>query len=110
MRIDKVISLEVEDETIVHRLAGRRQCENCGATYHVEHKPPKQAGICDVCGGPLAIRHDDEPGTIKARLQVYHQTTEPLKGFYQQRGILVAVVGCEQIADTTKAVLRALSS
>ncbi len=110
VNIDRVISLEVEDETIIHRLAGRRQCESCGATYHVEHKPPKQAGICDVCGGPLAVRHDDEPETVKARLSVYHQTTEPLKDFYQQRGILVAVAGCEQIADTTKAVLRALSS
>ena len=109
VEIDKVVSLEVDDETIVHRLFGRRQCESCGATYHLEHKPPKQPGVCDVCGSKLTVRHDDEPETVKARLAVYHQTTEPLKDFYRQRGKLVTVVGCEEIADTTKAVLDALS-
>lgn len=109
VEIDKVVSLEVDDETIVHRLFGRRQCEKCGATYHLEYKPPKQPGVCDICGGTLAVRHDDEPQTVKARLEVYHRTTEPLKDFYRQRGKLITVVGCEVIADTTKAVLRALS-
>lgn len=109
VEIDKVVSLEVADETIIHRLAGRRQCVDCGATYHLEHKPPKQAGVCDICGAALTVRHDDAPETVRARLKVYHETTEPLKVFYQQRNKLVAVAGCEEIADTTKAVLRALS-
>lgn len=109
VEIDKVVSLEVADETIIRRLAGRRQCVDCGATYHLEHKPPKQAGVCDICGAALTVRHDDAPETVRARLKVYHETTEPLKVFYQQRNKLVTVAGCEEIADTTKAVLRALS-
>jgi adenylate kinase len=89
--IDWAVSIEISDATIIARMAGRRTCKNCGATYHVVNIPPKAEGICDICGGELTIRQDDEPETVKARLEVYHRETEPLKAFYTERGILKAV-------------------
>ncbi len=90
---DAVISLEVPDEVIVERMNGRRVCESCGSSYHLEIVPPKQEGICDSCGGKLVQRKDDAPETVLSRLAVYHKTTEPLKAFYAERGLLKAVDG-----------------
>ena len=88
---DDVVSIEISDEVIMERMSGRRVCEHCGASYHLVAVPPKQEGICDKCGGKLVQRKDDAPETVKARLEVYHKETEPLKAFYAQRGLLKSV-------------------
>ena len=105
---DAAISIEISDETITERMSGRRVCEACGASYHLVAVPPKQAGICDKCGGRLVQRKDDEPETVKARLEVYHRETEPLKEFYAQRGLLRPVENQPTVAETSQAILRAL--
>ncbi|MCC8048712.1 MAG: adenylate kinase [Oscillospiraceae bacterium] len=106
--IDRAVSIEISDETIIDRMAGRRVCRDCGASYHVVNKPPKAEGVCDACGGELAIRSDDAPETVKARLDVYHKETEPLKDFYAQRGKLSSVENQPSIEATTKAITDAL--
>lgn len=110
---DHVISLEISDEAIVKRMDGRRVCVQCGTPFHLETKPPKQAGVCDLCGGTLIERDDDRPDTVRARLVVYHEETEPLKQFYQKRGRLSAVPGdlgtVEEITRAIKRVLEAKS-
>ena len=105
---DAVISIEISDETIMERMSGRRVCESCGASYHVVAVPPKQEGVCDKCGGKLVQRKDDAPETVKARLEVYHKETEPLKAFYAQRGLLKPVENQPSVAETSQAILRAL--
>lgn len=110
VEIDKVIDLEVPDETIKRRLSGRRVCEGCGASYHLDFKPPKQEGVCDACGKALIIRRDDEPATVQDRLDVYHRQTEPVKAFYAARGKLYRVEGQEQVEDTSALVLKALEA
>ena len=106
--IDKVLSIEVADETIVERMSGRRVCPKCGASYHVKYNPPKTEGVCDECGADLIIRADDNEATVKERLNVYHKQTEPLKDFYAKKGNLVTVQGCEKVDDTTALVFAAL--
>lgn len=108
VRIDRVIDIEVPDEKIASRLSGRRVCLKCGATYHTEYKKPKQEGICDACGEKLVQRKDDMPETVLDRLKTYHEQTEPLKGFYEKKGILRVVEGQEEVADTTALTFRAL--
>lgn len=108
IQFDHVISIEISDETIVERMAGRRVCEHCGATYHLVAVPPKTPGVCDKCGGKLIQRHDDEPETVLARLEVYHKETEPLKGFYAERGLLRSVENQPTLDETSQAILRAL--
>ena len=105
---DKVISLEVSDEEIEQRMTGRRTCLACGATYHVVANPPKQEGVCDQCGGELTQRKDDKPETVKARLATYHQETEPLKGYYEGKGILSPVANQPTIEATTQVIMEAL--
>ena len=105
---DDVISIEIADETIMQRMSGRRVCESCGASYHLVAVPPKTPGVCDNCGGKLIQRHDDEPETVKARLEVYHRETEPLKAFYAQRGLLKSVENQPTVAETSQAILHAL--
>lgn len=106
--IDCVLSIEVPDEKIVTRMSGRRVCSGCGASYHIEYKKPKCDGVCDLCGGTLSIRKDDEPETVLDRLHVYHEQTEPLKDYYAKTGKLRTVIGQEEVADTTKLTLAAL--
>lgn len=108
VEIDLAISLEVADDEIVKRLSGRRVCESCGASYHTIYKPSKQPDVCDRCGGRLIIRKDDEPETILARLAVYHEQTQPLIDFYQQRGKLAVVEGAEEVSETTARVQKVL--
>lgn len=108
--IDKVIDLEVPDEAITRRMSGRRVCESCGASYHLEFKPSKAEGVCDKCGGRTVQRKDDHPDTVKERLEVYHAQTEPLKDYYQQTGKLVIVEGQNEVAETTALVLKALEA
>lgn len=108
VRIDKVIDIEVPDEKIAARLSGRRVCLKCGATYHTEFKKPKADGVCDACGDALVQRKDDMPETVLDRLKTYHEQTEPLKGFYEKKGILRVVEGQEEVADTTALTFKAL--
>ncbi len=108
IEIDKVLAIEVSDEKIIARISGRRQCSACGATYHLQYKPTKEEGICDVCGADLIIRKDDAPETVKNRLDIYHEQTEPLKAYYDKKGILAKAYGQEEIKDTTREVLSAL--
>ena len=106
--IDAALSIEVADEEIVKRMSGRRVCEKCGASYHTEFKKPEVEGVCNLCGGKLVIRKDDEPETVKNRLNVYHEQTEPLKDFYMGCGKLITVEGQDKVEDTTRLVLDAL--
>ena len=106
--IDTVLSIEVKDEAIVKRMSGRRVCEKCGASYHIEYKKPVKEGVCNACGGALICRKDDAPETVLDRLKVYHEQTEPLKDYYQKSGKLKTVEGQEELADTTRLVFEAL--
>ena len=108
--IDKVIDIEVPDEKIINRMSGRRVCEKCGASYHLEYKKPKVEGICDACSGTLIQRKDDHPDTVKSRLDVYHSETEPLKDYYEKQGKLTVVEGQEEIEDTTRLLIEALEA
>ena len=106
--IDKVVNIYVPDEKIVERLAGRRSCSACGATYHILYNPSKDGVNCSACGKELSQRSDDKPETIQKRLAVYHEQTAPLEEYYRKRGILCDVVGQEELADTTALTLKAL--
>lgn len=108
IEIDCALSIEISDDTIVERMSGRRTCPNCGASYHVVSAPPKSEGICDNCGAELTVRKDDAPETVKARLEVYHKETEPLKDFYAQRGKLKSVENQPSIEATTAEIEKAL--
>ena len=108
VEIDYAISIEIEDETIIERMAGRRTCHDCGASFHVVNNPPKTEGVCDFCGGELTIRKDDAPETVKSRLATYHSETEPLKDFYAQRGKLKSVENQPTIEAVTASIIEAL--
>lgn len=108
VKIDKVLSLEVDDAKIIERLSSRRECSKCGAPYNVISNKPEKEGICDKCGGELIQRADDNPDTIKNRLNVYHEQTEPIKSYYEKMGLLVTAEGEERLEDTTNNVAKAL--
>ena len=108
LAVDVVLDLEVPDDVILHRMSGRRICPNCQASYHVVDNPPRVEGVCDKCGGRLVQRKDDAPETVKARLEVYHKETEPLKDFYESRGVLKPVENASSVEATTRAILRVL--
>ena len=109
VKIDLVLSLEVEDEKIIERMSGRRICSECGASYHILYKPSKVENICDACGASLYTRADDAAETVLNRLKTYHEITEPLKEYYAKQGNLVCVKGMEKVEDTSAAVLEAIS-
>ncbi|MBQ8301695.1 MAG: adenylate kinase [Clostridia bacterium] len=108
IRIDKVLSLEVEDDVIVDRLSARRECSKCGAPYNIVSNKPEIEGKCDKCDGDLIQRADDNPETIKHRLDVYHDQTEPIKHYFDDLGLLVTAEGQNKVEDTTVNVLKAL--
>ena len=103
-RIDFAIDVDVPDENIVRRMGGRRACVTCGATYHIEHVPPKKEGICDTCGSELILRDDDKPETVSNRLKVYHEQTQPLIDFYSKKGVLKSVDGTVDMMDVFAAI------
>ena len=107
-KIDYAIDVEVPDENIVKRMSGRRACLACGATYHIEHIPPKTEGICDVCGQELVLREDDKPETVLNRLQVYHKQTQPLIDFYTEKGVMKAVDGTMEMKEVFSAIVSIL--
>jgi len=103
-KIDYAINVDVPDENIIKRMSGRRACVNCGATYHIVNVPPKKEGICDKCGSELILRDDDKEETVKNRLTVYHDQTQPLIDFYSERNVLKNVDGTLDMMDVFKAI------
>ena len=97
--LDFAIDVDVPDENIIERMGGRRACINCGGTYHILFNPPQKSGVCDLCGGELSIRKDDLPETVKKRLTVYHEQTQPLIDYYKGEGILRTVDGTQDVND-----------
>ena len=95
--IDYAINVDVPDENIINRMGGRRACVKCGATYHIEFVPPKKEGVCDNCGEKLILRDDDKPETVKNRLNVYHDQTQPLIDYYEKEGVLKTVDGTKEM-------------
>ena len=110
VRIDHVVSIEVDDAVIEGRMTGRRVCPKCGASYHIVANPPKMEGICNACGAELAIRKDDAPETVRKRLEVYHATTEVLKEFYGKLGRLAIVEGNQPIEKANEEILKAIGA
>ena len=107
-KMDYAIDVDVPDENIVHRMGGRRACVGCGATYHLEYAPTKVDGICDTCGKELILRDDDKPETVKKRLGVYHEQTQPLIDYYTKAGILTTVDGTIDIEDVFQTIVKIL--
>ena len=110
VRIDHVVSIEIDDSVIEGRMTGRRVCGKCGASYHIVANPPKTEGICDQCGAELVIRKDDAPETVRHRLEVYHNSTEVLKSYYATCGKLRVVNGDQPIEDAFRDVLKAIGA
>ena len=110
IRIDHVVSIEVDDSAIESRMTGRRVCPKCGASYHIVANPPKKDGICDACGSELIVRKDDAPETVRNRLKVYHSTTEVLKDYYAKLGKLVKVNGSQPIEKANEEILAAIGA
>ena len=103
-KIDYAVNVDVPDENIVKRMSGRRACLKCGATFHVEHIPPKQEGICDSCGGELVLRDDDKQETVQNRLKVYHDQTQPLIDYYTKKGVLKSVDGTVEMQKVFQSI------
>lgn len=110
VKITAAVEISLADEKIVRRMSGRRVCLSCGASYHLDYKQPKTAGVCDGCGEELVQRADDKPETVLERLRVYHEQTEPLIEFYKKRGLLRTVEGQEELADTTALMLQTIEA
>lgn len=108
--VDYAINVEVPDENIINRMSGRRACVGCGATYHIQFNPTKVEGICDACGEKLILRDDDKPETVKNRLSVYHEQTQPLIDYYTEKNILVEVDGTVDIDEVFAAIVNVLGA
>lgn len=109
-KIDYAIDIEIPDQNIIDRMGGRRACVGCGATYHIVNIPPKKEGICDVCGEKLILRDDDKPETVKKRLDVYHEQTQPLIDYYKNEGVLKPVDGTLSMDDCFGAIVKILEA
>ena len=108
-KIDLALDVEASDELIIKRMAGRRTCPACGAIYHIVTLPPKTEGICDRCGADLIQRKDDNEETVKNRLKIYHEVTEPLISYYKKEGILEEIDGAEEldkVFEKVKTIIR----
>ncbi len=109
-KMDYAIDVDVPDENIITRMSGRRACLNCGATYHIVSIPTKVEGVCDRCGNPVVLRDDDKPETVKKRLEVYHEQTQPLIDYYKKKDILKTVNGVQPMEDVFKAIVEILGA
>ena len=109
-KVDFAINVDVPDENIVRRMSGRRACLKCGATYHIEHIPPKTEGICDKCGSELVQRDDDKPETVQNRLSVYHEQTQPLIEYYDKKNILKSVDGTKDMQEVFTDIVNILNA
>ena len=110
INVDYVISIEIDDAVIEDRMTGRRVCPKCGASYHIVNNRPNIEGICNNCGSELTIRKDDDPETVRGRLDLYHSRTEVLKAYYEKQGKLVLIQGNQPIADTNRDILKAIGA
>lgn len=109
-KVDFAINVEVPDENIVKRMSGRRACVSCGSTYHIVYNPTKVEGVCDKCGNELILREDDKPETVKKRLDVYHEQTQPLIEYYTNEGVLVEIDGTKDMKDVFSAIVDILGA
>ncbi len=109
-KVDFAVNVDVPDENIVRRMSGRRACLKCGATYHIEHIPPKTEGICDKCGSELVQREDDKPETVQNRLSVYHEQTQPLIDYYDKKNILKTVDGTKDMQEVFNEIVNILNA
>lgn len=109
-KIDYAVNVDVPDENIISRMSGRRACLNCGATYHIVYNPPKQEGVCDVCGDKLVLRDDDKPETVQKRLSVYHDQTQPLIEYYEKAGVLKQVDGTQDMEAVFQDIVKILGA
>ena len=109
-KVDYAINIDVPDQNIIERMGGRRACVSCGATYHIVNIPPKKEGICDICGAELILRDDDKPETVKKRLDVYHEQTQPLIDYYQAEGVLRDVDGTVDMKDVFESIVQVLGA
>lgn len=107
--VDYAVNIDVPDENIITRMGGRRACVGCGATYHIVFNPPKVEGVCDTCGSSLILRDDDKPETVKTRLNVYHDQTQPLIDFYNARGKVLTVDGTQDMDKVFEDIKAALA-
>lgn len=107
-KMDFAIDVNVPDENIINRMSGRRACVNCGGTYHIKYIPTKVEGICDACGGNLILRDDDKPETVKKRLDIYHEQTQPLINYYTKKSILKEVDGTKDMEDVFEEIVKIL--
>ncbi|MER7401854.1 adenylate kinase [Streptomyces sp. NPDC000070] len=109
MQLDAVLDLEVPEDEVVKRIAGRRVCRNESAhVFHVTYKPPAKEGVCDVCGGELYQRNDDSEETVRKRLEVYHTQTEPIIDYYKAQGLVVTISALGKVEDVTTRAMEAL--
>lgn len=108
--IDYAIDVDVPDENIISRMSGRRACVACGATYHIVHIPTKIEGVCDRCGEKLVLRDDDKPETVKKRLNVYHEQTQPLIDYYTKKNVLKSVDGTKDMEEVFRAITEILGA
>ncbi len=109
-KIDFAINVDVPDENIINRMSGRRACISCGSTYHIVYNPSKVSGVCDVCGAELVLRDDDKPETVKKRLSVYHDQTQPLIEYYEKDGVLVNVDGTQELSKVFSDIVSILGA
>ena len=109
-KIDYAVNVDVPDENIVNRMSGRRACLSCGATYHIVYKPSKVEGICDVCSDKLVLRDDDKAETVKKRLSVYHDQTQPLIDYYKEAGVLANVDGTQDMEKVFSDIVAVLGA
>ncbi len=107
-KVDYAVNVDVPDANIVHRMSGRRSCPKCGASYHIEYIPPKTEGICDSCGSNLIQREDDKAETVKNRLSVYHDQTQPLIDYYEKAGVLRTVDGTKDKDEVFRDIVAIL--
>ena len=110
VEIQHVINIDISDEKIINRMSGRRACLNCGATYHIVYNAPKTENVCDTCGQELVLRDDDKPETVKKRLDVYHDQTQPLIDYYKKKGVLHAIDGTLSMETVFKNIVDILGA
>ena len=109
-KMDYAIDVDVPDDNIINRMSGRRACLNCGATYHIVSIPTKVEGVCDRCGNQVVLRDDDQPETVKKRLEVYHAQTQPLIDYYKKQDILKTVDGTQPMEQVFNAIVEILGA
>ncbi|WP_343208541.1 adenylate kinase [Anaerolentibacter hominis] len=107
-KLDYAVDVEVPDESIIHRMSGRRTCISCGGTFHIKYNPTNKEGVCDICGGETVLRDDDKPETVKKRLEVYHAQTQPLIDYYKKQNILAEIDGTKDMDDVFSAITAIL--